>query len=102
MELRRQLAQEHERANTYKMKIRLLSNDSIIEKKMASNKLPNRDIEFFLPKADFSASLWVIGSYIVMIRTREKPFYLVEINDNALAYNLKEVFKNIWEDNNKG
>ena len=31
-----------------------------------------------------------------MIITNQQPHYLVEIHDTALAHNLREVFKGIW------
>lgn len=88
-------------ADKYKVKVKLLSNKSLIEKELSADSFPNRNIKFYLPEADFSTSLWIVGSYVVMIHTRERPYYLVEINDAPLARNLQEVFKNIWKEKEK-
>jgi hypothetical protein len=78
--------------------VKLLSNESNVEKKMAVKKLNQREIRFWKKDADFTASLWVIGEYIVMIYTRERPFYLIEIHNSVLAHNTREVFKNLWKE----
>lgn len=83
---------------THRMKVKLFSNESDIEKKL-SNKFDGfRNIKFWSKNLDFSSSTWIMGDYLVMIITRQKPFYLVEINDAVLAHNLREVFKNIWNE----
>lgn len=51
-----------------------------------------------LAGVDFSASIWVGGDYIVMITTAQHPFYLVEIHDHALAHNMREMLKKIWNE----
>jgi sugar-specific transcriptional regulator TrmB len=89
-------------ADKFSMPVNLVSNKSKIEKDLKALSYKNRSIRFGLPGADFSASLWVVGSYIVMIRTRERPYYLVEIHDAPLAHNLRELFKNIWVINGEG
>lgn len=88
-------------ADKFAMPVNLVSNKSKIEKDLKALNYKNRAIRFGLSGADFSASLWVVGPYIVMIRTREHPDYLVEIHDAPLAHNLRELFKNIWDTNNE-
>ncbi len=80
-----------------RMKARLLSNASLIEQKM-EKKLDRkkRDIRF-LPGIDFTSSIWIAGDYLVMIVTRQHPFYLVEIHDATMAHNMRETFKKLWE-----
>ena len=43
-------------------------------------------------------TLWIVGDYIIMIQTLEKPFYLVEIKDAVLSHNMREVFKKLWKE----
>ncbi len=80
-----------------KIKAKLLSNASPIEQKM-EKRLPRekRNIRF-VTKMDFTSTVWVAGDYLIMISTREHPFYLVEIHDATLAHNMREVFKKLWE-----
>ncbi len=77
--------------------VKLLSNVSTVEKGL-SGKYAGRKIKFWSKSKNFTATLWVMGDYVVMINTREQPFYLVEMQDNMLAHNMREIFKNIWED----
>lgn len=76
--------------------VKLLSNQSITEKRVAG-KYPRRSIKFWPKNSSFLSTTWVIGDYVVMVNTRLKPFYLVEIHDLTLAHDLREVFKNLWE-----
>lgn len=75
---------------------KILSNDSRIEREM-EKKIPRtkRDLRF-LPRLNFTASIWISGDYMVMVVTRQHPFYLVEIHDSTLAHNMKEVLKTLW------
>jgi len=76
----------------------LLSNDSKIEQKLGERlSRARRDIRF-AEGMNFTTSVWVAGSYLVMIMTRGHPFYLVEIHDAALAHNMREVFKRLWKE----
>ena len=79
------------------IKSHLLTNKSTIEdvikEKISRSK---RDIRF-LKDVNFTSSIWVSGDYIVMVVTREHPFYLVEIHDAMLAHNLREILKKLWE-----
>jgi hypothetical protein len=50
---------------------------------------------------NFSSSIWVGGEYLIMVVTKNKPFYMFEIHDAALADNMREVFKNTWENTKK-
>ncbi len=77
--------------------VKLLSNKSDIEKTL-KGKYKGREIKYWDKSKDFTASTWVVGEYLIMIVTRQKPFYLVEIRDAVLAHNMREVFKNIWDD----
>lgn len=79
-----------------RVQTKILSNDSLIEKKM-ERRLPKtkRDIRF-LSGMNFTASVWVTGDYLIMITTRQHPFHLVEIHDATLAHNMREVLKKLW------
>ena len=76
----------------------LLSNRSETEKRMVKKQYVHREIRFWKDAGEFTATLWIMGDYVVMIATRQEPHYLVEIHDAVLANNLREVFKGI----NKG
>jgi len=77
--------------------LKLFSNDSAIESEMVSENIDRRQIRFWEGEDAITGTLWVIGSYIVLIVTAQKPFYLVEIHDSVMAHNMREVFKKLWE-----
>jgi len=74
--------------------LQLLSNESAEAVKM--KKFVRRRIKFWNKSADFSATTWILGDYLVMIVTNQRPHYLVEIYDATLAHNQREVFKGLW------
>lgn len=81
----------------YGLEINLFSNDSEVEKKMKEKNMPRRNISFWKGEKDFTSSIWVIGNYLIMLVTQEKPYYLVEINDSVMAHNFREFFGGIWK-----
>jgi hypothetical protein len=76
----------------------LLTNRSETEKAMAKLDKKQRHARFWKKDLNFTSTLWANGDYLVMIYTNEHPFYLIEIHNAVLAHNLREVFKNLWED----
>jgi len=79
------------------IKLKLLTNESDIEEKMKSKKYSDKRILKFLNNNEFTGTQWIVGSYIVLVVTKQHPYYLVEIHDSVMAHNMREVFKNIWE-----
>ena len=45
---------------------------------------------------EFTATQVVLGDYVMLVMTSEKPFYMIEIHDRVMAHNLREVFKLMW------
>lgn len=80
-----------------KLSLRLLSNESHIEELLKNSPYSRRHIRYWKPGDEFSASTWVCGDYVVMLYTKSRPHYLVEIHDRMFAENLRLVFKGIWE-----
>ena len=76
--------------------LKLFTNESEIEKKMKEKNITKRVLKFW-EGGEFSGTQWVIGSYIVLIVTKQRPYYLVEIHDSVMAHNMREVFKKNWE-----
>lgn len=77
------------------IELRLISNDRDVETKM-KEKYPRRKIKFWEGR-EFDSTFWVMGDYIVMLVTKDKPHYLVEIYDEVMARNLVKVFEGIWK-----
>lgn len=83
------------------IKMHLVTNEADIEKILEKRYQKNeRDVRF-TDSMKFTSSVWVGGEYLIMIVTRNRPFYLFEIHDAALADNMREVFKNVWKNTNK-
>ncbi len=81
-------------------RVNLISNESGIEKNL-KGKYGGRDIRFWEKSQNFTATTWVVGEYVILIVTRQHPYYLVEIHDTVLSHNLREVFKAIWSQTTK-
>lgn len=81
------------------MDLKLLSNGAKVEVDFAKkNKhLSRRNIKFWGEALDFYSTTWIVGEYVIMINTRSRPFYLVEIHDKLMAHDQREVFRNLWE-----
>lgn len=76
--------------------VKLFSNSSTIEAKL-QGKYKHREIKYLKDNHDFTASIWIVGDYLIMMATRQKPHYLVEIHDQTLANNLRKTFKELWQ-----
>ncbi len=74
---------------------RIFTNESRIEQKLEKKYGPKRNVRF-LDGSNFTATTWVCGEYLIMIMTREHPFYLIEIHDTFMAHNTAEIFKRLW------
>jgi predicted DNA-binding transcriptional regulator len=77
-----------------KTKLKLLSNE--VAENIKKKKFERRQIKFWDQSKNFTATTWVLGDFVTMIVTNQKPHYLVEIHDAVLAHNMREVFKGIW------
>jgi sugar-specific transcriptional regulator TrmB len=78
--------------------LKLISNDSEIERKMETKKIDRRSIKFWKKDFKFTATTWILGEYVVFIMSKQRPHYLVEIHDAVYAENMRQIFKNIWVD----
>jgi predicted DNA-binding transcriptional regulator len=77
------------------LKVRFFTNEAPVEEEMGERH-PNR-LTKTIKEGEFDSSLWLIGDYTIMIRSRERPHYLVEINDTVLARNQRQLFKSLWD-----
>ena len=84
-----------EKGGNKKTQLKLLSNEAAEEIK--KKKFERREIKFWEQSHNFQATTWILGDYVVMIATQQKPFYLVQIHDATLANDMRQVFKGIWK-----
>ena len=76
--------------------VKLLTNLSTTEKGVAG-RYERRQTKFWGEAVDFRSSTWIIGDYVIILNTRKHPFYVVEIHDELMAHDQREIFKNLWE-----
>lgn len=74
----------------------LFFNQAEIEQKLFK-KHPSRRIRILPETITFDSNFWVAGDYLIMVQTRVRPHYLVEIHDAVLARNQRELFKALWQ-----
>ncbi len=78
-------------------KSKLITNDSDIENKMKEKKIENRTVKFWKKDSKFTATNWILGDYVILFMTKQRPHYIVEIHDAVYAENMRELFRNLWE-----
>jgi sugar-specific transcriptional regulator TrmB len=76
--------------------VKLLSNRAPAEIAFAEAKIERRMIKYWGEATNFLSTTWAIGDYVVMINTRNRPCYLVEIHDKLMAHHHREVFRHQW------
>jgi len=83
---------------TKDIKLKLLTNNAEIETEMAARAYSNRRVMKFWSHGDFTATQWVVGEYVIMLVTAQRPYYLIEIRDSVMAHNLRQLYKGLWEE----
>ena len=78
------------------IELKLLSNK--IAEQLKKKKYERRQIIFWDKTDDFTGTTWIMGDYTTIIMTDRKPYYLIEIHDQTIAHNMREVFKGLWEE----
>jgi len=76
-------------------KVNFFANASAVEAEVSA-KHPERITRALPEGQEFDSSFWVIGDYVLMTQSRERPHYLVEIHDAVFARNQRQLFKNLW------
>ncbi len=79
------------------LSLKLLTNESQAENKIRQKKIKGRETKFWEHEDPFSASVWVCGDYLLLVVTKTRPHYLVEIHDAVLCRNMVAVFQSLWE-----
>lgn len=79
-----------------KIKLQLLTNQSINEKLLKKANYSNREVKFYKKNHTFSATTWIAGEYMILVVTNQRPHYAIEIRNSVLASNQREIFKDLW------
>lgn len=80
------------------LRLRLFSNESGIEEKNKGKGYERRVIKYWKRPTQFTGTVWVHGDYLILVQTRERPHYLVEIYDSLLANNMRQFFAGVWDE----
>jgi sugar-specific transcriptional regulator TrmB len=80
------------------LRVNLLSNRAPAEIEFAKTKKETRrTIKFWGEANSFISTTWIMGDYVVILNTRNHPFYLIEIHDKLMAHDQREIYRNLWE-----
>ena len=89
------------RESSQDLEVQLITNKSEVERRVAKRKYGQRSVRFSKQSSTFTATVWAAGDYLIMIYTHEHPFYLIEIYNPVLADNMREIFKQLWNEASK-
>lgn len=84
-----------------KFVLRVISNVSETEKKLAQHIHPRKRTVHFWDDIEFASGMWIAGDYVIILANKQHPHYLFEICDKALAQNLRGLFAKLWEQKNR-
>ena len=45
----------------------------------------------------FSATLWLVGEYLIILKTQDDPHYALQIRDQLLTENVYAIFDRLWQ-----
>lgn len=65
------------------------------EKELTKKKFERRNIKYW--NGDHDSTLWIMGDYIVMIVTNQKPQYAIQIKDRLMAESLRRTYRKLWQ-----
>ncbi|MBL7661970.1 hypothetical protein JNK13_04370 [bacterium] len=75
---------------------RAISNDAAPERELRG-KIKERTVKYLQDSPEvFESTIWAIGDYLVLISSRNRPHYALNIKDQALAQGLRQIFKSFW------
>ncbi|MDC0358440.1 helix-turn-helix domain-containing protein, partial [Oligoflexia bacterium] len=77
--------------------VKLISNTSEIEQKLGGKFPARREIRTVPPPYQFSSTIWILGDYILLIMTRQKPHYAFQMRDPVFGENLRTLFQMLWQ-----
>jgi sugar-specific transcriptional regulator TrmB len=76
---------------------KMYTNAAPAEEELEAERFRDRGVRFWEGETDFTASVWVAGDYLLLMKSDRRPHYLVHMHDPVLAHNLREYFKQTWK-----
>jgi sugar-specific transcriptional regulator TrmB len=77
-------------------KPQFFSNETLVEKRLGKKYSKDKREIKYVSDTNFTANTWICGNFLIMIVTHQHPFYLIEIYDQMIAHNTKEIFRKLW------
>ena len=74
--------------------LHLFSPEHEGEKEIQKKGYERRHIKYWDEEHD--ASQWVLGDYIIMVVTKQKPQYVIQIKDKLMAESLRRTYRKLW------
>jgi hypothetical protein len=78
-----------------KIELHLFSPDNEGEREIVKKNYDRRHIKYLSEEQD--SSLWILGDYIIMIVTNQKPQYAIQIKDRLMAESLRRTYRKLWQ-----
>lgn len=75
--------------------VRLFSNEKYFREE-PKRKIPGRIIRPVPAGFSLGSTLWLNGAYLIMVTSRSKQHYALEVCDETFSENLKAIFKLAW------
>ncbi len=67
-----------------------------MKQRVAATAGDRRQLKPLGTKFSFSVSLWIIGGYLVLLKTNATPHYALQLRDKTLTENVRAVFEIVW------
>lgn len=78
-----------------KIDLHLFSPEHEEEKELKKKVNERRNIKNW--SEENGATLWIVGDYIVMLVTNQKPQYAIQIKDRLMADSLRRTYRKLWQ-----
>lgn len=85
-----------EKLRKEKLKVRVFIDVPV--SKALKKRFPNTLLKPLPGHPNFTATLFLMGDYLLLVMSREKPHYAFQIKDSVLAANLRVVFQLLWKE----
>lgn len=77
--------------------LRLITNESDFEKNIMRERFDERrKVVFWEGAGEITYNTWTNGNFTLLINTRKRPFYLIEIYDENFARSQRQIFEALW------
>lgn len=78
--------------------LKLITNESDFEKNTMKERFDERrNIIFWEGAGEITYNTWTNGNFTILINTRQRPFYLLEVYDENFATSQRQIFEALWK-----